>query len=38
MFDTQIITITFFISAFGVIILNFAEEKIKAQSVRAQDS
>jgi hypothetical protein len=30
MVDTQIITITFFISAFGVIILNFVEEKIKA--------
>jgi hypothetical protein len=30
MFDAQIITTTFFISAFGVIILNFAAEKIKA--------
>lgn len=29
MFSTQIITISFFISALGVIILNFAIEKIK---------
>ena len=29
MFDTQIIIITFFVSLFGMLILQFAEEKMK---------